>query len=295
MEIKITELDKLDSGIFYDDDNVHCIKSHCLHSFKDRFQKIHETYEQFKWEDIAAISPEKPIINDWVYPQNKLFTGRQHQSPVIGYDLDWYELETDDGDPSGLKVSREKIYFYHYTYTEYGHQLRWANYWYNMMLWIEPIIEKLLVSFDIPSNVDIKRQLNLIRYACVDATDETLAQHRAVSSDRFGTDHVDETLFGLHLGESHPELHAKPHNEHEDHEDQSTYLKVNLDKGKILFLCGEWSSSIKKVKATNHRLFYNNDYSAPVRYSLILDLTYSVQDDEDKREHPMLQGERPKY
>tara|TARA_Y100001949_G_C15828390_1_gene260928 strand:- start:174 stop:659 length:486 start_codon:yes stop_codon:yes gene_type:complete len=161
------------------------------------------------------------------------------------------------------------------------------------MLWTEPIVEKLLASFDIPSNVNIQRQLNLIRYACPDATDETLAQHRAVSSDRFGVDHIDETLFGLHLGESQPEIHAKPDNDHEDHEDQSTYVKVNLDNGKILFLCGEWASSIKKVKATNHRLFYNNNYSAPVRYSLILDLTYRVQDDE--REHPMLQAERPKY
>ena len=97
----------------------------------------------------------------------------------------------------------------------------------------------------------------------------------------------------MHLGESQPEIHAKPDNDYEDHEDQNTYVKVNLDKGKILFICGEWASSIKKVKATNHRLFYNNDYSAPERYSLILDLTYRVQDDE--REHPMLQGDRPKY
>ena len=49
----------------------------------------------------------------------------------------------------------------------------------------------------------------IIQYNTPKATEENRAQHRKFNTERFGDEHCDETLGGLHLGENYAEFRAK--------------------------------------------------------------------------------------
>ena len=278
--IEYSHFDNLTTGVFESTDTVQVIDVPRLHLYPDRLKRVADTYNKFSWDKIASVGEDEPHIHEWVFPENKLFTGVQYSNDVVGYDIDYYEPETDDGDPSGKKVTREKIYCYEWTHRRFGKHLPWARYWYDLVNDLECVVEKLLPAFDLPENSYTQRQLNIVKYECKEASNnEELKIHRRESSDRFGVDHIDGTLFGLHLGESHPEIHAKP-----DGADE--YVKPDLTGNKVLLLVGEHAADLMNGRGTDHRLFYNGDYLAKSRYSLILDITLRFNDEEDL-EHPM--------
>ena len=97
------------------------------------------------------------------------------------------------------------------------------------------------------------------------ATEENRAQHRKFNTERFGDEHCDETLGGLHLGENYAEFRAK------NTKSNKWELIDQLTDNKMLWMFGE-NAERSGLIPTYHGMQHNPGKDLNTRYSIIFDL-----------------------
>jgi hypothetical protein len=105
----------------------------------------------------------------------------------------------------------------------------------------------------------------IIQYNTPIATEETRVQHRKFNTERFGDEHCDETLGGLHLGENYAEFRAK------NTKSNKWELIHQLTENKMLWMFGE-NAERSGLIPTYHGMQHNPGKDLNTRYSIIFDL-----------------------
>ena len=208
----------------------------------------------------------------------------KYGGPVFSCDFDYMVgpedwNDSDDKKPVGDYVLRKKIYIYNWSREHYKmqqHRDPALEYLMDIHDSFRPVHEHYVNECFKDQNPNVKFhlfKLMLIQYSTPTANENNRVDHRWHNTDRFGPDHCDETLAGLHLGESYAEFQAQMPTSGE-------WADVtDLTKDKILFMFGEHSER-SGWKPTFHRMSHNPDPRLGTRYSLIMDLQARYKGDE---------------
>jgi len=248
--------------------------------YADRYIQAKGLFEKMNtqmFNDICNLVGEGARLTNWRDEDlpEKIYSYR-HEGPVIGYDEDYmvgpHDWEHEDS-PIGDYVVRKKCYLYDWTGEKIHAHMRKGGafgfsellYFINMHNDFKPILEQ---AHELYSDQPIKRfihKLMVIEYSTPTATDDNRVEHRAHNTNRFGGEHCDETLAGLHLGENYMEFQAR-----------NTLTKCyqfipGLDGSKMLWMFGEHAEA-SGWKPTYHRMVPNPDPYLDTRYSIIFDL-----------------------
>jgi hypothetical protein len=244
--------------------------------YKDRYQVIDSLFKKLSPELFFKISSfdgeDEPVIEDWADPNipDKSYA-LKHQGPLIGYDIDtmtgpidWYNEEAGQGD----RVERRKLYIYDWTGEKLSEDFPELEYFVEMHADFKPVLEhyaKLCYKDQEPDWEKVLYKLMIIQYNVPVADDSNRVEHRKHNTERFGAEHCDETLGGLHLGENFVEFHAKNTASGE----WQTF--DNLTDNGTLWMFGEYAERSGWIP-TYHGMTHNPDPSHDVRYSIIFDL-----------------------
>lgn len=208
----------------------------------------------------------------------------KYGGPVFSCDFDYMIgpedwNDSDDKPKVGDYVLRKKIYIYNWSREHYNmqeHRDPALEYLMDMHDTFRPIHEHYAQECFSDQSPDIKFhlfKLMLIQYSTPTANDSNRVDHRWHNTDRFGPDHCDETLAGLHMGENYAEFEAQLPTSGE-------WVGVSdLTKDKLLFMFGEHSER-SGWKPTFHRMAHNPDPRLGTRYSLIMDLQARYKGDD---------------
>lgn len=229
---------------------------------EEKYKKfnMHSDYEIEDWKDDGV--PDKSFA-------------KKHSGGTISYDIDtmvgphdWHNEVGDKGD----YVIRKKIYLYNWTednllehYTEAYPELM---YFCEMHKDFKPILDYYLkecynLNYD---KVDrILYKLMVIQYTTPTATDETRVAHRLHNTERFGAEHCDETLGGLHLGENYQEVQLQ------NSKTKEYEYVPGLCESNMVWMFGEHAEQ-HGLLPTYHRMTHNSDSKLGDRYSIIFDL-----------------------
>jgi len=248
--------------------------------YADRWHKAAGLFEKMNtqmFNDICNIAGEGARLIKWRDADlpDKIYSYR-HEGPVIGYDEDYMTGPHDwehEHEPVGDYVVRKKIYIYPWTGEKiHSHMRQGGPFGYSELLYFinmhhdyMPVLES---AHSLYSDQPIKRfihKLMVIEYSTPTATDDNRVEHRAHNTVRFGGEHCDETLAGLHLGENYQEFQAR-----------NTLTKCyqyipDLTQGGMLWMFGE-DAERSGWKTTYHRMVPNSDPDLGIRYSIIFDL-----------------------
>ena len=217
-------------------------------------------------------------IKEWNDPNvpNKSYS-YIHTGNVFSYDDDYmsgpeaWKLK-DDGVKSPEVVQRRKVYFYNWTEEEakscYSLPPEFT-YFVEMHKDFQPVLEHYLYEnysdqAGLWENL-VLYKLMVISYNIPSATEKNRIEHRKHCSERFGDEHCDETLGGLHLGENYSEFWAK--NTKTDKKEVIT----ELAEDKMLWMHGEHAKQSGFIP-TFHGVQHNTQKDLEERYSIIIDL-----------------------
>lgn len=244
--------------------------------YKDRYQVIDSLFKKLNPELFFKISTvegdDEPVIEDWADPNipDKSYA-LKHQGPLVGYDIDtmtgpidWYDEEAGVGD----RVERRKLYIYDWTGEKLAHDFPELEYFIEMHADFKPVLEHYANTCYTDQQDDWEKvlyKLMIIQYNVPVADDTNRVEHRKHNTERFGAEHCDETLGGLHLGENFVEFHAKNTSTGE----WETF--ENLVNDGTLWMFGEHAERSGWIP-TYHGMTHNDDPSHDVRYSIIFDL-----------------------
>lgn len=191
---------------------------------------------------------------------------------------DWNDA--DDKPKVGDYVLRKKLYLYNWSRDRYNSQeARDENleYFMDMHDAFVPVLEHYAQECFADQNEKVKfhlYKLMIIMYATPTADENTLVEHRKHNTERFGPDHCDETLGGLHLGENYMEFEAQQPTSKE-------WTPIGgLTDNKTLWMFGEFSEQ-SGWTPTYHRMIHNPDPTiSGNRYSIIFDLQARYKDED---------------
>lgn len=225
---------------------------------------------------INDIDPnDPPSIENWhdeIVPDKSYAV--KHQGPCFGYDIDtmhgpvsWHDEQSATKD----YVQRRKLYIYDWTsrYMDYFDAVPELKYFADMHTAFKPVLEHYRDTCYADQADTWEKtlyKLMIIQYTVPVATDDaSRTAHRKHNTERFGDEHCDETLGGLHLGENFTEFHAK--NTLTGEWDTIP----GLDEHSMMWMFGEhsersgWQPCVHGM-THNHTPLYNQ------RYSIIFDL-----------------------
>lgn len=191
---------------------------------------------------------------------------------------DWDD--SDDKEKVGDYVLRKKLYLYNWSRDRYNSQSERdenLEYFMDMHDAYVPVLEHYAKECFSDQDENVKfhlYKLMIIMYATPTADENNLVEHRKHNTDRFGPDHCDETLGGLHLGENYAEFEAQ----------EPTSKKWTpiggLTDNKTLWMFGEFGEQ-SGWTPTYHRMIHNPDPTiSGNRYSIIFDLQARYKDDD---------------
>jgi hypothetical protein len=249
--------------------------------YKDRFEVAEMLFKTVDRNFFERYNEERNITewNDPLIPNKSyshIYTGNafSYDDDYMSGPISWGEK--DDGVKSPEIVQRRKIYFYNWTEEELGSYDTpyWAlapelTYFVEMHKDFKPVLEHYLHE-NYSDQADQWKELVLyklmvISYNIPSATEKNRTEHRKHCSERFGDEHCDETLGGLHLGENYSEFWAK--NTKTNEKDIITDLAEN----KMLWMHGEHAEQSGFIP-TFHGMIHNSQEDLGVRYSIIMDL-----------------------
>lgn len=251
--------------------------------FPDRYKVADELFkilDSDKFMEINDIDPDDPAsVEDWKDENvpDKSYA-LKHQGPCFGYDIDtmhgpvtWYDESSDVGD----YVQRRKLYIYDWTGEKTAGILPELDYFTKMHETFKPVLEHYLKECYSDQSEQWEKvlyKLMVIQYTVPVATDETRVAHRKHNTERFGDEHCDETLGGLHLGENFEEFHAK-------NTATGEWQHIpGLDGNSMLWMFGEDSERSNWIP-TYHGMTHNSDPQHDQRYSIIFDLQARYKED----------------
>ena len=250
--------------------------------YKDRWKVAARLMDQVNEDShykFNSFDPTNPPMTEKWEDENipeKSYAYR-HEGPMFGCDLDYMigPSDWDDGNgvpPVGDYVMRKKLYLFPWSNREYDNQeqiLPELQYFMDMHADFMPVLEHYRDECFGDQKDDISSylyKLMVVQYATPKATDINRGDHRAWCTERFGPEHVDETLGGLHLGENYQEFQAKNSatNEWE--------FVTGLDtSNKVLWLFSEDAEKSGWIP-TQHKMIHNQDLSLDMRYMIGFDL-----------------------
>jgi hypothetical protein len=251
---------------------------HLADEFSDRFAVAESLFDKLDTDLFLAINDidpdDQPVVVNWQDPEvsHKSYATR-HQGPCFGFDVDtmygpvsWYE---ENGEVQDY-VQRRKLYIYDWTsrFTDYFDSLPELKYFAHMHDVFKPVLEYYRDECFGDQAADWEKnlyKLMIIQYTTPTATDETRVLHRKHNTERFGDEHCDETLGGLHLGENYVEFQVK------NPVTGSWDFIPCLAKSSTLWFFGEYSER-SGWSPTYHRMTHNRAPKLGTRYSIIFDL-----------------------
>lgn len=247
--------------------------------YADRYQKAAALFERLSSNVFAELNtvphehePEMHSWTDATLPE-KIY-GVKHEGAVFGYDVDimagphdWWKAH--DEPAVGDYVQRKKCYVYGWTGQKLSADFPELQYFVNMHADFLPVLNHYRDECYADQSALISRylyKLMVIEYSTPTAVStESRVQHRKFNTERFGADHCDETLGGLHLGENYTEFQVQSmlggHWE----------FVPGLDQHNMLWMHGEHAAA-SGFAPTYHRMVHNPDASLGTRYSIIFDL-----------------------
>lgn len=234
------------------------------------FDKMdHDKFEYYN-------SHDEHNIEDWADENipDKSYAKR-HGGPTFSYDVDYmigpYDWDSAPAERIGDYVMRKKVYLMGWTgehYQKYAEKFPELEYFIEMHKDYMPVLEHYYNECftDQIDTIDrVMYKLMVIQYTTPTATEENRTEHRKHNTERFGADHCDETLGGLHLGENYVEFEAQ---------NVKTGDWTNIDglnKNQALWMFSE-HAEYSGWKPTYHRMIHNPEPSLGDRYSIIFDL-----------------------
>lgn len=246
--------------------------------FSDRYQVAERLFDKLTPDMFMMINDidpqDPPQLTEW---QDENVPDKsyalKHQGPCFGYDIDtmhgpvsWYDESSEVRD----YVQRRKLYIYDWTsrFDEYFDAVPELRYFTRMHDVFKPVLEHYRDECYADQADDWQKnlyKLMIIQYTVPVATDENRVAHRKHNTERFGDEHCDETLGGLHLGENFTEFHAKnPSTGKWD-------FIPGLDQNSMLWMFGEHSERSGWIP-TVHGMTHNRAPLFNQRYSIIFDL-----------------------
>ena len=184
-----------------------------------------------------------------------------------------WELPNEDGKQDET-VNRTKIYFFNWTADNLEKDVKYNapeefKYFVEMQKDFQPVLEHYLYQ-NYADQMQLWEDLILyklmvIKYNTPSATEKNRTEHRKHNSIRFGDDHCDETLGGLHLGENYSEFWAKNTKTNERN------MITELADNKMLWMHGEHAEQSGWIP-TYHGMQHNPKNELGDRYSIIMDL-----------------------
>jgi len=245
--------------------------------YKDRFAMAERLMKKMNTDVFFEINSiendESPVIENWKDENipDKSFS-HWHQGPVYGYDIDTMVGPTDwHGDIGDADdyVQRRKVYIFDWTADKLNETApEELQYFVNMHTDFKPILEyyaEECYSEQKPDWGRVLHKLMIIEYSTPTANDANRSEHRAHNTERFGDEHCDETLAGLHLGENYVEFHAK------NTKTEKWETIDGLENNQMLWMFGEHAER-SGWKVTTHGMTHNPDPNLDTRYSIIFDL-----------------------
>ena len=112
---------------------------------------------------------------------------------------------------------------------------------------------------------DLTSQFYVDQFKPIPLTEENIVEHRKWNTERFGDEHFDETLGGLHLGENVVEFYI------EDHITKERKYVKELSENNTLWFFGEFSER-SGWQPSMHGMKHNPSDDTWKRYSIIFDL-----------------------
>lgn len=233
------------------------------------FAKMNETF----YNEINNVDPnDLPSVDYWKdenVPDKSYAT--KYEGPVIGYDVDtmvgpvdWYNEEAGMGD----YVERRKLYIYDWTGEKLSTEFPELQYFIDMHMDFKPVLEHYANTCYSNQSTNWQKtlyKLMIIQYNVPTATDNTRVAHRKHNTERFGDEHCDETLGGLHLGENFVEFHAK-------NTASGAWEHIEgLEENNMLWMFGEHAEQSGWIPAY-HGMTPNSNPQHNTRYSIIFDL-----------------------
>ena len=206
-------------------------------------------------------------ISSWEDPNipNKSFS-KIHSGNVFSYDSDYmaspehWELEN----PTEF-VQRQKLYVYDWSTKLDDEDF---DYFVDMHNDFKPVLDHYLNEC-YSDQRDLWKEnlykLMIIQYNTSNATKENIVEHRKWNTERFGDEHFDETLGGLHLGENYSEFRAL------NTKTNKWEIIKELTKNKQMWMFGE-HSQLSGWIPTTHGMIHNPQQDLEERYSIIFDL-----------------------
>ena len=184
---------------------------------------------------------------------------------------------SDDGVKSPDVVQRRKVYIYDWTeenIAQFGPVPAEFSYFMEMIKDFKPVLDHYLQEAYSDQSDQweqlIVYKLMVISYNVPSATEKNRVEHRKHCSERFGDEHCDETLGGLHLGENYSEFWAKNTKTNERN------IITELAEDKMLWMHGEHTEQSGFIP-TYHGVEHNPQEDLEERYSIIIDLQVSYK------------------
>ncbi|MDA9992381.1 hypothetical protein N9E03_01715 [bacterium] len=195
---------------------------------------------------------------------------RHYSGSVFSYDNDYMASPTQwnlDTEPTEF-VERTKVYIYDWTEGNIQESSLEFDYFVEMHKDFKPVVEHYLnecYSDQLDLIDKTLYKLMIIRYNNPSATEENIVEHRKWNTERFGDEHFDETLGGLHLGENYSEFKAK------NETTNKWEIITELTKNKKMWMHGEHAQQSGWIPTT-HGMSHNPQKDLKDRYSIIFDL-----------------------
>tara|TARA_B100000035_G_C21036674_1_gene571382 strand:- start:5738 stop:6583 length:846 start_codon:yes stop_codon:yes gene_type:complete len=243
--------------------------------YNDRYKRAGELFDVLNEDIFYALNdindkqkPTSTVVYDPNIP-NKSYA-HQYQGAVFGYDVDVMAgPESWNSDTVGKDyVERRKCYIYDWTSKKLPFELPELEYFVEMHNDFKPVLQYYAdTCYSDQKDTWNKNlyKLMIIQYNVPTAEENTRVEHRKHNTERFGDEHCDETLGGLHLGENFIEFHAKNTlNSSWEHID-------GLEQNSMLWMFGEHAERSGWIP-TYHGMTHNSNPQHDTRYSIIFDL-----------------------
>lgn len=223
---------------------------------KDVFKELHKHKEYEIFDSCDTNIPHKSFSH-------------HHSGECFSFDQDFMAGPDDWKKDNPIEfVKRHKIYIYDWTENNLQGSIEELDYFVEMHKDFKPVLEHYLHEcYSDQADTWEKNlyKLMIIEYTNPYATDDNLVEHRKWNTERFGNEHCDETLGGLHLGENFVEFQAKNTKTHE------WELINGLEENNMLWMFGEHAERSGWIP-TYHGMTHNSSPEHKNRYSIIFDL-----------------------
>lgn len=231
---------------------------------KDVFTQLHKDKE---YNISTSCDPNIP---------HKSFS-HHHSGECFSFDQDYMASpeEWENDNPAEF-VKRHKIYIYDWTRDNIQNSFEELDYFIDMHNDFKPVLEHYLHEcYSDQSHTWEKNlyKLMIIEYNNPYATEDNITEHRKWNTERFGDEHCDETLGGLHLGENIIEFRAK------NTKTQEWEFIDKLEENNTLWMFGEHAERSGWIP-TYHGMTHNPINTNKNRYSIIFDLQARYKGDE---------------